>query len=82
MIYTCLNIAHIRLYEDAFLKVTTRRSSLSAVIMHVEDTLVLKRPQQRFFKVDSIGPPSFVMPMLTVKPVRNAKSWGALEEEI
>jgi hypothetical protein len=37
---------------------------------HVEDTSVLKRPLQRFFKVDYIGPPFFVMLMLIVQPVR------------
>jgi hypothetical protein len=73
-------MAQIKLYEDAFLKVTARRSSLSAMIMHVEDTSVLKRPQRRFFKVDSIGPPFFMMSMLTVQPMRDARSWGALEQ--
>jgi hypothetical protein len=74
MIHTCLNTAQIRLYGDAFLRVNTRRSSLSAMIMHVEDTLVLKRPLRRFFKVDSIGLPFFVMLMLIVQPVRDVRS--------
>jgi hypothetical protein len=41
-----------------------------AMIMHVEATSVLKRALQRFFKVDSIGPPFFVIPMPTVQLAR------------
>jgi hypothetical protein len=51
------------------------------MIMHMEDTSVLRRLQRRFFNVDSIGPPYFVMPILIVKPVRDAKSWEAMEKE-
>jgi hypothetical protein len=57
-------------------------SSPSAMIMLVEATSVLKRPQRRFFKVDSIGPPSFMMPMPTVQLVSDARNWGVLEEGI
>jgi len=57
-------------------------SSPSAMSMHVEATSVIKRLQQRFFKVDSIGPPSFVMPMPTVQLVSDARNWGVLEEGI
>jgi hypothetical protein len=57
-------------------------SSPSAMIMHVEATSVLRRPLRRFFKVDSIGHPFFVMPMLIVQPVSDARNWGVLEEGI
>jgi hypothetical protein len=53
-------------------------SSLSAIIMHVEATLVPRRRRRRSFKVDSIGLPYFVMPMPIFQPVRDARSWGAL----
>jgi hypothetical protein len=52
------------------------------MIMHVEATLVLRRPLRRFFKVDSIGHPFFVMPMLIVQPASDARNWGVLEEGI
>jgi hypothetical protein len=51
------------------------------MIMHVEATPVLKRPLRRFFKVDSIGLPFFVMPVPTVQLARDARNWGVLEEE-
>jgi len=56
-------------------------SSPFAMIMHVEATLVLKRPLRRFFKVDFIGLPFFVMPMPIVQLARDARNWGVLEEE-
>jgi hypothetical protein len=56
-------------------------SSPFTMIMHVEATPVLKRPLRRFFKVDSIGLPFFVMPMPTVQLARDARNWGVLEEE-
>jgi hypothetical protein len=51
------------------------------MIMHVEATLVLKRSLRRFFKVDSIGLPFFVMPMPIVQLARDARNWGVLEEK-
>jgi hypothetical protein len=53
----------------------------SALIMHVEAISVLKIPLQRFFKVDSIGPTFFMMPMPIVQLARDARNWGVLEEE-
>jgi hypothetical protein len=82
MIPTCLNISKIRLQGDVFLRVTRKMSFPFAMIMHVEATSFLKRPLRRFFKVDSIGHPFFVMPMLIVQPASDARNWGVLEEGI
>jgi hypothetical protein len=57
-------------------------SSPFAMIMHVEATSALKRLLSRFFKVDSIGHPFFVMPTLTVQLASDARNWGVLEEGI
>jgi hypothetical protein len=56
-------------------------SSPFAMIMHVEATLILKRPLRRFFKVNFIGLPFFVMPMPTIQLTSDARNWGVLEEE-
>ena len=49
-------------------------SSSSAMIMYLDAILVLKRFLQIFFKVDSIGPPFFGMPMPIVQLVRDARN--------
>jgi hypothetical protein len=39
-----------------------------------------KKTAAKIFKVDSIGPPFFVMPMPTFQLARDARKWGVLEE--
>jgi len=49
-------------------------SSPSVMTMPAEAILVLARPLQRFYNVDSIGLPFFVTPTLIVQLVSGAKS--------
>jgi hypothetical protein len=59
MILTFLSIVLIRSLGDVSLSMTNLMSSPFAMIMHVETTLVQRRPLQRFCSVDFIGPTLF-----------------------
>ena len=74
MIPTCLNTIMTKSLEDICPMANSIVSSIFAIIMLGEGTLVGEKPIRKFWKVDFIGRLSLEMPMIIVEDFYGVKN--------